>query len=69
MPGPFGRARVVAALKLNDNPPVQLFAPTAIVDQQEFLLFDPTTASVPGEPGVWVHRLLKATRTRDTRRL
>lgn len=68
-PGPLGRERIVSALKLNNNPPMQLAAPDALADAHDYLLFDPTDASVVGVKGIWIHRLLKATRTKDTRRL
>lgn len=69
IPGPLGRNRLVSALKLNNNPPLQLLAPEVIVGDHDCLLFDPTDASIVGVKGIWIHRMLKATRTRDTRRL
>jgi hypothetical protein len=66
---PWGRERVVEALKLNNNPPQRQWRQTSIADYAGLLLFDPTDASVVGDPGLWIPRLLKATRTRDTRRL
>lgn len=69
MQGPFGRERVVAALKGKCGP-VQIAPKIALCDNQGYLLVDPYTNFVVGESnGVWVHRMLAATRTHDTRRL
>lgn len=67
---PLGRHRLVSALKLDNNPPAPNVPARAVVADHDLLLFDPATASVIGQPrGVRINRLLRATRTRDTRRL
>jgi hypothetical protein len=69
IPGPFGRERVVEALKLQNNPPTPQYPAQVVVDQCDMLLLNPADGSVVGQPGLFIHRLLQATRTRDTRRL
>lgn len=68
-PAPLGRERVVSALKLNNNPPQPIIPPQLVADRGEWLIADPTDGSIVGMPGLWINRLVQATRTRDTRRL
>jgi hypothetical protein len=70
IPGPFGRQRIVTALPLNDSEtgPVQLAAAVALHDAQSFYLGDPN-GNLIGWPALWVHRMLSARWTQDTRRL
>jgi len=65
--GPFGRARVVFALPL-ENGPVQLVAPAVVRDDQAGYLGDPSGTLI-GVPGVRVSRVLSARWVEDTRRL
>lgn len=66
-PGPFGRARVVFALPL-ENGPVELVPRALIRDDQAGYLGDPQ-GNLIGKPGVRVSRVLSARWTEDTRRL
>lgn len=68
MPGPFGRERVIAALRTNKTRgPVALAAPELLVGGGCYL-GDPD-GNLIGIPGVWVHRMLDARWVEDTRRL
>jgi hypothetical protein len=70
---PFGRERVVAALPLNDSNtgtgPVQLAPAVVFKDAAGFYLADPAGNLLGQENAVWVHRMLYARWTQDTRRL
>jgi hypothetical protein len=67
--GPFGRERCLEALPTNKaGGPVQIEAPRIIHDNRHGYLGD-SDGNVVGVPGVFVHRLQYATKTRDTRRL
>jgi hypothetical protein len=67
--GPFGRARVVEALPLNKaGGPLLLKAAQVMHDAALCYLADPS-GNLIGFDAVWVHRLLSATKTSDTRRL
>jgi hypothetical protein len=68
--GPFGRQRIVTALPTNESEtgPVQLTANIAVHDPQLFYLADPD-GNLIGRPAIWVHRMLSARWTQDTRRL
>ena len=69
MPGPFGRERVVEALPSNKNRgAVQLAAAQVLHDAARCYLADPD-GNLVGVDAVWVHRMVSATVTRDTRRL
>jgi hypothetical protein len=70
IPGPFGRQRIVTAIPTNDSEtgPVQLTAHVALHDAQLFYLGDPD-GNLIGIPAIWVHRMLSARWTQDTRRL
>jgi hypothetical protein len=69
-PGPFGRERMVTAIPTNEAAigPVQLAASQLVHDTQAFYLADPA-GNLLGAPAVWIHRLLTARWTQDTRRL
>jgi hypothetical protein len=68
--GPFGRERVVNALPLNNSMtgPVQLAPHLVLHGVDGFYICDPG-GSLLGEPAIWVHRMLDARWTQDTRRL
>jgi hypothetical protein len=66
--GPLGRGRMVRGVPTNKTGPVQLQAPLLLCDNGGNLFGDPSSV-VLGTQGVWVHRMLYATRTIDTRRL
>jgi hypothetical protein len=70
IPGPFGRGRIVAALPTNETGtgPVQISAAVTLHDNSLFYLADPQ-GNLIGAPALWVHRLLHARWTQDTRRL
>ena len=61
--------RMVTALPPNKNGPVQLRAPMAIADGDGTLLADAGGNLVGESNALWVHRMLTATLTPDTRRL
>ena len=63
----LGRGFVVSALPLSDGPK-QLLTPLAVHDEGFGYLADPA-GNLVGFPGLWVHRILTATVTEDTRRL
>lgn len=68
VPGPFGRERCLVALPTNGTGPVLIsplgvvVSPTAFVSDSD----DPVNL-VGHRAGVWVHRILFARRTEDTR--
>jgi hypothetical protein len=62
--GPFGRARCLFALPL---PVAELSRGVLLKDQDGAMLGDPTGAVI-GQPRVYVHRMLWARPTEDTRR-
>jgi hypothetical protein len=70
VPGPFGRQRIVTAIPTNETEtgPVQISAAQTLHDNQVFYLADPD-GNLIGEPAIWVHRMLHARWTQDTRRL
>jgi hypothetical protein len=70
VPGPFGRQRIVTAISTNETEagPVQISAALTLHDNQLFYLADPD-GNLIGAPALWVHRLLSARWTQDTRRL
>lgn len=68
-PAPFGRERVVEVLKLNNNPPAPTVGVVAVADRDGLVLADPSDGSILGEPALWIPRLVRARRARDTRRL
>jgi hypothetical protein len=64
----FGRARMLTALPLNSDGPVQIFPPVVLGSPLSYLI-DPDGNFV-GERGAgFVHRLLTARWVEDTRRL
>ena len=65
---PWGRERVLAALKLNNNPPRINIQAQALADPDRVCLRDPD-GGIIGAPGLWIQRLIQATRTRNTRGL
>jgi hypothetical protein len=69
-PRPLGRQRIVTAIPTNETEtgPVQISAAQALHDNQLFYLADPD-GNLIGQPAIWVHRLLSARWTQDTRRL
>lgn len=70
MPGPLGRGRIVDALPLNKTRgPVQLVAARVMHDSTRCYLGDPDGNLVGDRAALWVHRLLDANVTPDTRRL
>lgn len=69
-PGPLGRARVVFALPTNGTGPVNLAKPEVVVGVPLGYVGAPTDGTVVGSSAaVWVHRLVSAAKTQDTRRL
>lgn len=70
IPGPSGRERVVEALPLNGSPtgPVQLAPHLVVHDQGGYYIADPD-GNLVGSQAIWVHRMLDARWTQDTRRL
>jgi hypothetical protein len=68
-PGPFGRNRLVPALPLNKSHAVQLAPAWLLVDSAGCLLADPSGANLLGAAALYVHRLLAAAKTSNTRRL
>lgn len=70
IPGPWGRERVTEALPTNGAPPgpIQIAPHLVLHDANGFYIAAPD-GTLLGEPGVWVHRLLDARWTGDTRRL
>lgn len=66
--GPVWRERVLYALPLNGqgSGPVQL-ARAGLVQGDQNLLGDPSNNVIGGDSPVWVHRMLYAARTEDTR--
>jgi hypothetical protein len=68
-PGPFGRRRVVAALRLGEwnNEWQPLKNPNIVVDTWGFMLRDPTNQTYVGREGVYVNRILSAPLTENTR--
>lgn len=68
-PGPLGRNRLVAALPLNKSGhmPVQLEPWRALVDDRGLMIGD-SAGTVLGTAAVFVHRLVSATRSPQTRR-
>lgn len=67
LPGPLGRARIVAALPLKDGPRV-LVNPLVVHDAALGYLADPQ-GNLLGVPGVRVTRMVTARWVADTRRL
>lgn len=69
MPGTFGQFRMVTALPTNGSGPVMVTEPLVIGDLLSYL-GDPTDGSFVGENGPqYIHRLLTARWTENTRRL
>lgn len=68
-PGPLSRHRLVAALPLNKSGhcPIQLEPWGALVDDLGLIVGDPS-GTILGTAAVFVHRLVSATRTPQTRR-
>lgn len=68
-PGTFGRNRMVTALPLNNDGPVKLRSPIVLADPQGNYLVDILNEFTGQQDAIWVHRLLTAVVTGDTRRL
>jgi hypothetical protein len=66
-PGPLGRRRVLMTLPLKNGPQYLRF-PKVTEDSNGNYLADPAGALL-GFAGIYVHRLVIATKTEDTRRL
>jgi hypothetical protein len=66
--GPFGRARCLYALPVNESPQAWLAPHRVIHDNGGAYLADPE-GNLIGMNGVWVPRMLTARWTEDTRRL
>jgi hypothetical protein len=67
--GPLGRHRLVAALPIGGTGPLLIRRARALADSRSLGVVD-AAGTVLGTAGtVWVHRLLYAQRTPDTRRL
>jgi len=69
IPGPLGRERVTTALPLNGSGPVQVAGPPVVHSNQLSYLADADGTLIGTVPPVWIHRLLPARWTEDTRRL
>ena len=67
--GPHGRDRIIQALPLNGDGPRQLAPPTVLVASEPSYVGDTGGALVGVSGPVWVHRMLDARWTQDTRRL
>jgi hypothetical protein len=68
--GPFGRHRLVTALPLNKaGGPLQLVPARVIHDSALCYLGDPDGNLVGDRSALWVHRMVTAKVTRNTRRL
>lgn len=69
-PGPLGRERVVNALPTNESQtgPVQITPHVLLVNVGGYYIGDPD-GKVVGDPAIYVHRLLQARWTEDTRAL
>ena len=65
LPGDLGRARVVFALPMD---PVEIVRRELFVDSRATLTADATDVTI-GMDRIYVHRMLYATATHDTRRL
>ena len=65
LPGDLGRARVVFALPMD---PVEIVRRELVVDYFATLTADATDVTI-GMDRIYVHRMLYATTTHDTRRL
>lgn len=69
IPGAFGYFRIVTCLPTNGAGPVMVMEPLVLGDGQSYL-GDPTDATFVGEHGPqYIHRLLSARWTENTRRL
>lgn len=68
LPGPFGRARCLYALPVNESPQQWLEPHKVVHDHDGAYLADPD-GNLIGTNGVWVARMLGARWTEDTRRL
>lgn len=68
--GPWGRERIIAALPTNEaaHGPVQLAPHVVLHDNGGFYIADPD-GNLLGRSAIWVHRMLDARWTQDTRRL
>jgi hypothetical protein len=67
--GPLGRHRLVAALPTNGTGPVLIARARTLADNRSLAVVD-AAGTVLGSAGtVWVHRLVYAQRTPNTRRL
>jgi hypothetical protein len=67
--GPLGRSRVLFALPLNKAGPVQLQRAEIINGPPAAFAGDPQVNLIGFAGAAWVHRMLTADRTTDTRRL
>lgn len=65
---PFGRERVVKALRTNKVGPVLIEAAHVLCDDLGCTIADPDGTYI-GRDALWIHRLLSAAKTLDTRRL
>jgi hypothetical protein len=68
IPGPLGRARLVFALPTNGDGPVNIASPLVLQGPLSYVA-DPDGNLIGSTSPVWVHRLVRASRTSDTRRL
>lgn len=67
-PNPFGRARVVTALPTNGDGPVLIDLPVVLTDPSAYVV-DVGGNFVGFSSAFYIHRLLTARWTEDTRRL
>ena len=67
--GPFGRGRMVAALPLNKDGPVQVAGPEVLEGICDAFVVDPQGNYIGHSNPIWVNRILDARWVEDTRRL
>lgn len=70
VPNPLGNERLVKAIPLNEaqTGPVQIAPYETLRDNAGYSIADPD-GNLIGFPGIWVHRMVYARWTEDTRRL
>lgn len=70
VPNPLGNERLVMAIPLNEaqTGPVQIAPHEALHDNDGYYIADPD-GTLTGFEGIWVHRIVYARWTQDTRRL
>jgi hypothetical protein len=67
--GPFGNERLLSALPLNKAGGPHLLAPALVLHDAELCYLGDPDGNLIGTDAVWVHRMLSARWTADTRRL